>query len=78
MKDQVTDRAHRIGRHETVHAHHLIAENTVEDHIGELLRHRRAIADRPLTGDEMSLTELTDEELGQLVSLGAGGRRARP
>jgi len=31
-----------------VHVHHLIAENTVEDHIGELLRHKRAIADRPL------------------------------
>ena len=54
--------------------HHLIAENTVEDHIGELLRHKRAIADRLLTGDQMSLTELTDEELGQLVRLGAAGR----
>jgi SNF2 family DNA or RNA helicase len=64
-----------FGRRQTVHVHHLIAENTVEDHIGELLRHKRAIADRLLTGDEMSLTELTDEELGQLVSLGAGGGR---
>jgi superfamily II DNA or RNA helicase len=73
VEDQATDRAHRIGRRETVHVHHLIAENTVEDHIGELLRHKRAIADRLLTGDEMSLTELTDEELGQLVRLGAGG-----
>jgi superfamily II DNA or RNA helicase len=71
VEDQATDRAHRIGRRETVHVHHLIAENTVEDHIGELLRHKRAIADRLLTGDEVSLTELTDEELGQLVSLGA-------
>ena len=78
VEDQATDRAHRIGRRETVHVHHLIAENTVEDHIGELLRHKRAIADRLLTGDEMSLTELTDEELGQLVSLGAGGRRDHP
>ena len=73
VEDQATDRAHRIGRRETVHVHHLIAENTVEDHIGELLRHKRAIADRLLAGDEMSLTELTDEELGQLVRLGAGG-----
>ena len=74
VEDQATDRAHRIGRRETVHVHHLIAENTVEDHIGELLRHKRAIADRLLTGDQMSLTELTDEELGQLVRLGAAGR----
>jgi SNF2 family DNA or RNA helicase len=73
VEDQATDRAHRIGRRETVHVHHLIAENTVEDHIGELLRHKRAIADRLLTGDDMSLTELTDEELGRLVSLGTGG-----
>jgi SNF2 family DNA or RNA helicase len=36
VEDQATDRAHRIGRRETVHVHHLIAENTVEDHIGEL------------------------------------------
>ncbi|MGH3190348.1 MAG: hypothetical protein ACRDPY_09820 [Streptosporangiaceae bacterium] len=72
VEDQATDRAHRIGRRETVHVHHLIAENTVEDHIGELLRRKRAIAGRLLTGDETSLTELTDEELGQLVSLGTG------
>jgi superfamily II DNA or RNA helicase len=78
VEDQATDRAHRIGRRETVHVHHLIAENTVEDHIGELLRHKRATADRLLTGDEMSLTELTDEELGQIVSLGAAGRRDQP
>lgn len=71
VEDQATDRAHRIGRRETVHVHHLIAENTVEDHIGELLRRKRAIADRLLAGEEMSLTELTDEELGQLVRLGA-------
>ena len=77
-EDQATDRAHRIGRRETVHVHHLIAENTVEDHIGELLRRKRAIADRLLAGDEMSLTELTDEELGQFVRLGAGGRRDYP
>jgi superfamily II DNA or RNA helicase len=32
VEDQATDRAHRIGRRETVHVHHLIAENTVEDH----------------------------------------------
>jgi SNF2 family DNA or RNA helicase len=74
VEDQATDRAHRIGRHGTVHVHHLIAE----DHIGELLRHKRAIADRLLTGDEMSLTELTDEEFGQLVSLGKGGSRDQP
>ena len=78
VEDQATDRAHRIGRHGTVHVHHLIAEDTVEDHIGELLRHKRAIADRLLTGDEMSLTELTDEELGQLVSLGKGRSRDQP
>ena len=78
VEDQATDRAHRIGRRGTVHVHHLIAENTVEDHIGELLRHKRAIADRLLTGDEMSLTELTDDELGQLVGLGAGGHRDQP
>ena len=72
VEDQATDRAHRIGRRGTVHVHHLIAEDTVEDHIGELLRRKRAIADRLLSGDEMSLTELTDDELGQLVRLGAG------
>jgi len=70
VEDQATDRAHRIGQHSTVHVHHLITENTVEDHISELLRHKRALADQILTGAEMGLTELTDAELQQLVSLG--------
>ena len=35
MEDQATDRSHRIGHHEMVHVHHLIAEYTVEDQIGE-------------------------------------------
>jgi superfamily II DNA or RNA helicase len=70
VEDQATDRAHRIGQHSTVHVHHLITENTVEDHISELLRHKRALAGQILTGAEIALTELTDAELQQLVSLG--------
>ncbi|MGP4004251.1 DEAD/DEAH box helicase, partial [Streptomyces sp. 8N706] len=69
VEEQATDRAYRIGQTQPVQVHRLIAEGTVEDRIGRLLDAKRALADAVLGGGEAALTELSDAELADLVSL---------
>ncbi|WP_246113788.1 DEAD/DEAH box helicase [Streptomyces montanus] len=69
VEEQATDRAYRIGQTQPVQVHRLITEGTVEDRIAEMLESKRALADAILGSGEASLTELTDRELSDLVSL---------
>ncbi|MBO1331305.1 DEAD/DEAH box helicase [Streptomyces sp. VRA16 Mangrove soil] len=72
VEEQATDRAYRIGQTQPVQVHRLITEGTVEDRIAELLASKRALADAVLGSGEAALTELTDRELSDLVSLRRG------
>ncbi|MET9905513.1 SNF2-related protein [Streptomyces sp. NPDC006476] len=69
VEEQATDRAYRIGQTQPVQIHRLITEGTVEDRIAEMLEAKRALADAILGSGESALTELTDRELSDLVSL---------
>ncbi|MFI2433019.1 SNF2-related protein [Streptomyces sp. NPDC018693] len=69
VEEQATDRAYRIGQTQPVQVHRLITEGTVEDRIAEMLTAKRALADAVLGSGEAALTELTDRELADLVSL---------
>ncbi|MFH8486367.1 DEAD/DEAH box helicase [Streptomyces longisporoflavus] len=69
VEEQATDRAYRIGQTQPVQVHRLITEGTVEDRIAELLAAKQALADAVLGGGEAALTELSDAELADLVSL---------
>ncbi|MFB8771725.1 DEAD/DEAH box helicase [Streptomyces broussonetiae] len=69
VEEQATDRAYRIGQTQPVQVHRLITEGTVEDRIAEMLQAKRALADAILGSGEAALTELTDRELADLVSL---------
>ncbi|WP_318215038.1 DEAD/DEAH box helicase [Streptomyces sp. SCL15-6] len=69
VEEQATDRAYRIGQTQPVQVHRLITEGTVEDRIAEMLESKRALADAVLGGGESALTEMTDRELSDLVSL---------
>ncbi|MFE4794797.1 DEAD/DEAH box helicase [Streptomyces sp. NPDC056708] len=69
VEEQATDRAYRIGQTQPVQVHRLIAEGTVEDRIAELLRAKRVLADAVLGAGETALTELSDRDLADLVSL---------
>lgn len=69
VEDQATDRAYRIGQDQTVTVHRLITEGTVEDRVGELLRQKRALADRVVGSGETWIGSLDDEQLTELVSL---------
>ncbi|MFF4801272.1 DEAD/DEAH box helicase [Streptomyces sp. NPDC001351] len=69
VEEQATDRAYRIGQTQPVQVHRLITEGTVEDRIAEMLESKRALADAILGSGESALTELTDRELTDLVTL---------
>ncbi|CAM5666435.1 DEAD/DEAH box helicase [Streptomyces griseomycini] len=69
VEEQATDRAYRIGQTQPVQVHRLVTEGTVEDRIAEMLQSKRALADAVLGSGESALTELSDRELSDLVSL---------
>ncbi|WP_436800780.1 DEAD/DEAH box helicase [Streptomyces avermitilis] len=70
VEDQATDRAYRIGQDRPVQVHKLIAEGTVEDKVAQLLAAKRALADAVVGSGEAALTELSDSDLAELVTLG--------
>jgi SNF2 family DNA or RNA helicase len=74
VEAQATDRAYRIGQDRPVQVHRLVAEGTVEDRIAAMLARKQALADAVLGSGEAALTELSDDELAELVRL----RRERP
>jgi superfamily II DNA or RNA helicase len=69
VEDQATDRAHRIGQTRPLQVHRLITQGTVEERVAELLRRKRSLADAVLGRGEAALTELSNDELLDLVSL---------
>jgi superfamily II DNA or RNA helicase len=69
VEDQATDRAHRIGQDRAVQVHRLMAEGTLEDRIAELMDRKRALAESVVGAGEAWLSELTDAELAELVTL---------
>ena len=69
VEDQATDRAYRIGQTKPVQVHRLVTRGTVEEKVAELLTRKRALADAVLGRGEAALTELSDADLRDLVSL---------
>ncbi len=69
VEDQATDRAYRIGQTQTVSVHRLVTEGTVEDRVAELLRAKRALADKVVGGGESWIGNLDDDDLAALVRL---------
>ncbi|MTD58968.1 DEAD/DEAH box helicase [Amycolatopsis pithecellobii] len=70
VEDQATDRAYRIGQDRPVQVHRLIAEGTLEDRIATVLEAKRGLAEAVVGAGEDWLTELSDDELTELVRLG--------
>jgi SNF2 family DNA or RNA helicase len=69
VEDQATDRAYRIGQTKPVQVHRLITQGTIEEKVAELLTRKRALADSVLGSGEAALTELSNDELRDLVTL---------
>ncbi len=68
VEDQATDRAYRIGQTRPVQVHRMISVGTIEERIAELLARKRALADSVLTAGEGALSELSNDELRDLVA----------
>ncbi|WP_091617926.1 DEAD/DEAH box helicase [Amycolatopsis saalfeldensis] len=72
VEDQATDRAYRIGQDRPVQVHRLIAEGTLEERIAVVLETKRGLADAVVGAGEDWITELSDDQIADLVRLGAG------
>ncbi|WP_205326053.1 DEAD/DEAH box helicase [Glycomyces sp. YM15] len=68
-EDQATDRAYRIGQTRPVQVHRLICEGTLEERIAQLLEQKRELAEAVVGSGEAALTELSDDQLLELVRL---------
>lgn len=70
VESQATDRAYRIGQKNPVLVHQFICQGTVEEKIDTLIDSKKNLSKQLLEGDgEISLTELSNEQVLQLVSL---------
>ena len=68
-QDQATDRAHRIGQTKRVTVYRMIAENTIEEKIMKLQETKKNLADDIVSGDNVSLSSLSREDLLELLSI---------
>lgn len=69
VEDQATDRTYRIGQTDDVQVHKLICEGTVEEAIDRTIEQKRELADSVLADGEKWLTELSTDELREMVTL---------
>jgi non-specific serine/threonine protein kinase len=70
VENQATDRAFRIGQKRNVVVHKFICRGTVEEKIDALIDEKRSLSDDILkTGAEGLLTEMSDRELLDIVTL---------
>ena len=68
VEEQATDRAYRIGQTRPVQVHRMVTQGTIEEKVAELLTRKRALADAVLGRGEAALTELSNDELRDLVT----------
>ena len=69
VEDQATDRAYRIGQRRNVFVHKLVSAGTVEERIDKMITSKRQLAERVLGTGEDWMTELSTDDLRDLVSL---------
>jgi len=69
VENQATDRAFRIGQTQTVQVHKMICRGTLEERIDELMTRKLALAESVVGAGENWLTELSTDELRDLLIL---------
>jgi non-specific serine/threonine protein kinase len=73
VEDQATDRAFRIGQQRNVMVHKLVSIGTVEERIDTMIANKRALAGKVVGTGETWITELSNDELRDLLSYDASG-----
>ena len=69
VEDQATDRAHRIGQTRRVQVFRYIMAGTVEEHVDHLIRQKGQLARDILGAGTEWLTELSNDQLYELLTL---------
>ncbi|MCO7127284.1 DEAD/DEAH box helicase [Sporolactobacillus shoreicorticis] len=72
VEEQATDRAYRIGQEHNVYVYKLICEGTLEERIDRLIERKKSLQKQILSGGESWLTEMSDQELLNLIQLHEG------
>ncbi|MBV7295086.1 DEAD/DEAH box helicase [Corynebacterium sp. TAE3-ERU12] len=78
VENQATDRAYRIGQTKAVTVHNLVCKGTVEERIDALIESKLEVTESVMDGDLPELTQLSDDELHDLVRLRVGRRNPNP
>ncbi len=71
VEDQATDRAYRIGQKRTVLVHKLVSTGTVEERIDAMISAKRALAEQVVGSGEGWITELSTDDLRDVIALRA-------
>ena len=69
VQEQATDRAYRIGQKRSVQVRTFITKGTLEEKIAALLKQKRNLADQIVGTTKNFITEMSTEELRELLSL---------
>jgi len=69
VEDQATDRAYRIGQTRNVQVHKFVTVGTMEEMIDEMIESKKALAEAVVGSGEQWLTELSTDDLRELVRL---------
>jgi SNF2 family DNA or RNA helicase len=71
VEDQATDRAYRIGQQHNVQVRKMVCGGTLEERIDTMIEAKRALAERIVGTGEGWLTELSTDQLRDVVALSA-------
>jgi non-specific serine/threonine protein kinase len=71
VEDQATDRAFRIGQKRNVQVRKFICTGTLEERIDTMIEEKKDLAERIVGSGEAWLTELSTDELRDIVALSA-------
>ncbi|HBY95514.1 MAG TPA: helicase [Chloroflexi bacterium] len=69
VENQATDRAFRIGQTRNVQVHKFLCVGTLEENIDQLIESKKALAESIVTADESWLTELSTDDLREVLTL---------
>ena len=71
VENQATDRAFRIGQHRNVQVRKFICGGTLEERIDAMIEAKRALAERIVGSGEGWITEMSTEQLREVIALSA-------
>lgn len=69
VENQATDRVHRIGQEKDVMVYRFITKGTLEEAIDAISKRKIDLAGKAISNDETFITEMSDEELKEVLSL---------